>query len=472
MESYPTGVRAFTPSPAQFPYQAPAPRPSEAPWIATPLNLREDPRIIAFTAEVLALGITTSRWLAESVAIATYHRLHAWATKHEPDGTLAGVAPVVIAGAVGWEGDPGSLWASLTRSGILDTFGAITGWASTGGRRGARMSAMSLPARPEATTPVFGPSQRGKRLGLGPDDRKARRQWLDRRRKSARSASARFREVPPTFRELSANLEESSRNTDLLPPALLEVEKERISLTGAHTREGAETRPARAMHPAWSHPAVVLWLEVCGISQPREVQAIAIAGNIGEDSALLTLWEDVCRYALRNGHNPGAIDWMFKRFERLKLGQKPARKTPLTDQETTKTQCKLTGICLHSADFQGSAPAETAPENTEISCATGGDSAPATLPPAREWKVLSPKEEKAWKETQRAYRVEKRIPAFTSIDMERVRAWDAERKAKAAEATGRPVASIPATTSEYRGRPVGSLREVLGTLGVGTTWAH
>jgi hypothetical protein len=49
----------------------------------------------------------------------------------------------VIAGAVGWEGDPGALWASLTRSGIVDAFGAITGWASTGGRRGARLSAMA-----------------------------------------------------------------------------------------------------------------------------------------------------------------------------------------------------------------------------------------------------------------------------------------------------------------------------------------
>ena len=126
--------------------------------------------------------------------------LWAWATRHEPDGTLAGVAPVVIAGAVGWEGDPGALWASLTRSGIVDVFGAITGWASTGGRRGARMSAMALPARPEVTTPVFGPSQRGRRLGLGPDDRKARRQ----RQNANASANARRRQR--TVSEPSANL--------------------------------------------------------------------------------------------------------------------------------------------------------------------------------------------------------------------------------------------------------------------------
>ncbi len=400
--------------------------------------------------------------------------LWAWATRHEPDGTLAGVAPVVIAGAVGWEGDPGALWASLTRSGIVDVFGAITGWASTGGRRGARMSAMALPARPEVTTPVFGPSQRGRRLGLGPDDRKARRQ----RQNANASANARRRQR--TVSEPSANrqrtvseLGKSSLTRDLLAPALLEVEKEKeLSHAYALTREGAETRPARAMHPAWSHPAwshpaVVLWLEVCGIPQPREAQATAIAGNIGEDSASLTLWENVCRYALRNGHNPGAIDWMFKRFERLKLGQKPAPKRHLTDGERAENECKLRNVCLHSADFQGSAPAETAPENTEISCATGGDSAPATLPPAREWKVPSPKEEKARRKAQQEYRRIHGIGPFESVPIALVEAWDAERKAKAAEATGRPVASIPATTSEYRGRPVGSLREVLGTLGVG-----
>ena len=467
MESYPTGVRAFTPSPP-LPSPALAARPTEAPWLATPLDLRQDPRVLAFTAEVMISGLAPSHRLALALAVDVTFSLWAWATRHEPDGTLAGVAPVVIAGAVGWEGDPGSLWASLTRSGIVDVFGTITGWASTGGRRGARMSAMALPARPEVTTPVFGPSQRGRRLGLGPDDRKARRQWLDRRRKSAKSASARFREVPPTFRELSANLEESSRNADLLAPSLLEVEKEKeLSHAYALTREGAETRPARAMHPAWSHPAVITWLEVCGISQPREAQATAIAGNIGEDSASLTLWEDVCRYAMRNGHNPGAIDWMFKRFERLKLGQKPAPKRQLTDRERAENERPFTQLIGHSTDFQGSAPAESAPENTEISCATGGDSAPATLPPAREWKVLSPKEEQAWKETQRTYRAEKRIPAYTSIDMDLVRAWDAERKAKEAEATGRPVGSSRATISEYRGRPVGSIREALGTLGVG-----
>lgn len=470
MESYHPGMTRFVSPPATFVAPTPAPRPSEAPWIATPLDLRQDPRVLAFTAEVQISGLAPSHRLALALAVDVTFALWAWATRHEPDGTLAGIAPVVLAGAVGWEGDPGALWASLTRSGIVDVFGAITGWASTGGRRGARMSAMALPARPEVSTPtpVFGPSQRGRRLGLGPDDRKARRQWLDRRRKSARSASARFREVPPTFRELSANLEESSRNADLLAPALLEVEKEKeLSHAYALTREGPETRPARAMHQAWSHPAVVLWLEVCGIPQPREVQAIAIAGNIGEDSALLTLWEDVCRYALRNGHNPGAIDWMFKRFARLKIEQKTAPKRHLTDGERAENERPFRTLIGHSTDFECSAPAENSPENTKISCATGGDSAPATLPPAREWKVPSPKEEKARRKAQQEYRRIHGIGPFESVPIALVEAWDAERKAKAAEATGRPVASIPATTSEYRGRPVGSLREVLGTLGVG-----
>ena len=456
----------FVSPPATSVAPTPAPRPTEAPWLATPLDLRHDPRVLAFTAEVQISGLAPSHRLALALAVDVTLALWAWATRHEPDGTLAGVAPVVIAGAVGWEGDPGALWASLTRAGIVDVFGAITGWASTGGRRGARMSAMGLPARMVDTpTPVFGPSQRGKRLGLGLDDRKARRQWLDRRRKSAKSASARFREVPPTFRELSANLEESSRNTDLLVPALLEEEKERISLTGAHTREGTETRPARAMHPAWAHPGVVTWLEVCGIPQPREVQAIAIAGKIGEDSASLTLWDDVCRYAMRNGHNPSGIDWMFKRFADGVKAQKTAQKRQLTDRERAENERPFRPIIGHSTDFQGSAPAASAPENTQISGTTGGDSAPAPLPPAREWKARTGRADLEWRDAVTAYRRIHRIGPFESVPIALVEAWDAARKAKAAEAPIRAMASIPATNCEYRGRPVLSLGEALGTLG-------
>ena len=68
------------------------------------------------------------------------------------------------------------------------------------------------------------------------------------------------------------------------------------------------------MHTSWSHPAVITWLEVCGIPQPREVQAIAIAEKIGENSASLALWGDVFGYAMRNGNNPGGIDCMFNFF--------------------------------------------------------------------------------------------------------------------------------------------------------------
>ena len=189
---------------------APAIQPQAAPWIASPLDIHEDPRIIAFTAEVIAQGITTSTWFAKRIAMATDHRLHAWTTRHEADGSFAGIAPVVIAGAVGREADPGSLWASLTRAGILDTFGTITGWASTPGRRGARMSAITPPARMQVTTPtpVSGPSQRGKRLDLDPDDSMEPRRWQN----TTASANTMRRQRTPggvsEHPEASANLGE------------------------------------------------------------------------------------------------------------------------------------------------------------------------------------------------------------------------------------------------------------------------
>ena len=165
--------------------------------------------MLAFTAEVMISGLAPSHRLALALAVDVTFALWAWATRHEPDGTLAGIAPVVIAGAVGWEGDPGALWASLTRAGIVDNFGTITGWVSTGGRRGARMSAMSLPARMHVSTvtAVFGPSQRGRRLGLGPEDRTARRQWQNagasanarRRQRSASEPSANRQRTSPKF---------------------------------------------------------------------------------------------------------------------------------------------------------------------------------------------------------------------------------------------------------------------------------
>ena len=134
---------------------------------------------------------------------------------------LAGIAPVVIAGAVGREADPGSLWASLTRAGILDTFGTITGCASTPGRRGARMSAITPPARMQVTTPtpVSGPSQRGKRLDLDPDDSMEPRRWQN---TTASANTMRRQRTPGGVSELGR----SSLTPDLLPPSLLEGEKE------------------------------------------------------------------------------------------------------------------------------------------------------------------------------------------------------------------------------------------------------
>ncbi len=357
MQSYPIGARVFTSSPTNPRQGVPTIRLTEAPWIATPLDLREDPRIITFASEVIALGVTSSRWLAESVAIATYHRLHAWAIRHAPEGSLAGISPVALAGGVGWQGEPGALWASMIRSEIIDAFGAITGWKSTGGRRGARMSAMGLPSRMQvgSSAEVFGPSQRGRRLGLAPEDRKARRQWQN----ATASANRRQRivsELPADCRQRtssqpSANyqrtvseLQQSSLTRDLLETPSLEVEKERISLTRVRMREQAGSGPAEAMHPAWSHPAVVTWLETCKIGQPRNAQAIAIATGVREDAGSLAVWRAVCEYGVRNGHNVNAVDWMLDRYaprqRQENRGAPPVRATVATTRPAPVAQAE------------------------------------------------------------------------------------------------------------------------------------
>ena len=325
MGSYPTGVRAFTPSPAHSPYQAPVPRPSEAPWIATPLNLREDPRIIAFTAEVMALGITTSRWLAESVAIATYHRLHAWATKHEPDGTLAGVAPVVIAGAVGWEGDPGSLWASLTRAGILDTFGAITGWASTGGRRGARMSAMALPARMQmqTTTAVYAPPKHGRRLELSPIERMDRSRWLARLRSERRRS--RNRGVTEPSRDFAERHASSHAIGTDYRSGVTEPRGKKDSLLIPLKIPSTEAGNRHATHTGEvSNPAVIAWMESTGITQPRVDHVRLISQQFGDapDVGTVQRFRDLCVWWMRQINQNGqpyrgtSVEWLLESWRK------------------------------------------------------------------------------------------------------------------------------------------------------------
>ena len=453
MESYPTGVRAFTPSPAHSPYQAPVPRPSEAPWIATPLNLREDPRIIAFTAEVMALGITTSRWLAESVAIATYHRLHAWATKHEPDGTLAGVAPVVIAGAVGWEGDPGSLWASLTRAGILDTFGAITGWASTGGRRGARMSAMALPARmqTQATTAVYAPPKHGRRLDLTAQQRVERVRWLDRvgkaRRRSSRPS---VREVSGNASDLSGNFPKTGPNnrSDVREPRGI---RDSVFIPLLNAPNGAPKHDPRYVGTV-TNTAVLAWMDACAIAEPRadHVHWITIQFGDTPDASTVVRFRKHCTWWLAQGWKGTSVQWLLDSWGKAGATAKtPARGAGKAGRPVQPRL--LDGVRQPIAK---DAEARTAPPPADL----------PILPPAERWRPLSPQAEETWKKTKRQYREAHGIPAYTSMDMDLVRAWDAERRAKAAEAPSRLVAPIPPTTCEYRDRPVMTMAGAIATF--------
>ena len=462
MESYPTGVRAFTPSPAQFPYQAPAPRPSEAPWIATPLNLREDPRIIAFTAEVLALGITTSRWLAESVAIATYHRLHAWATKHEPDGTLAGVAPVVIAGAVGWEGDPGSLWASLTRSGIVDAFGAITGWASTGGRRGARMSAMSGNCGPgthngmqvHTTTSVYAPPKHGRRLDLTAQQRVERVRWLDRVGKARRRSSRpRVRELSGNASDLSGNFPETGPNnrSDVREPRGI---RDSVFIPLLNAPNGAPKHDPRYVGTV-TNTAVLAWMDACAIAEPRadHVHWITIQFGDTPDASTVVRFRKHCTWWLAQGWKGTSVQWLLDSWGKAGATAKtPARGAGKAGRPVQPRL--LDGV---RQPIARNAEARTTPPPADL----------PILPPAEEWRPLSPQAEGAWKETKRQYREAHDIPAYTSMDMDLVRAWDAERRAKAAEPPSRPVVPILTTSWVGRGGPVVSLGDALANFAGG-----
>ena len=324
MESYPTGARAFTPSPT-LPSPALAARPTEAPWLATPLDLRQDPRVLAFTAEVMISGLAPSHRLALALAVDVTFSLWAWATRHEPDGTLAGVAPVVIAGAVGWEGDPGSLWASLTRAGILDTFGAITGWASTGGRRGARMSAMALPARmqTQTTTAVYAPPKHGRRLELSPVERMDRSRWLARLRSERRRSRNRGVTEPSrdfAERHASSHGTEADYRSGVTEPRGIEdslLIPPKMTSTRAGNRHAAHTGEV-------TNPAVLAWMESAGITQPRVDHVRLISQQFGDapDVGTVQRFRDLCVWWMRQINQNGqryrgtSVEWLLESWRK------------------------------------------------------------------------------------------------------------------------------------------------------------
>ena len=458
MESYLTGARAFTPSPT-LPSPALAARPTEAPWLATPLDLRQDPRVLAFTAEVMISGLAPSHRLALALAVDVTFALWAWATRHEPDGTLAGIAPVVLAGAVGWEGDPGALWASLTRSGIVDNFGTITGWASTGGRRGARLSAMSGNSGPgthngmqgHTTTSVYAPPKHGRRLDLTAQERMERARWLDRvgkaRRRSSRPS---VREVSGNASDLSGNFPKTGPNnrSDVREPRGI---RDSVFIPSLNAPNGAPKHDPRYVGTV-TNTAVLAWMDACAIAEPRadHVHWITIQFGDTPDASTVVQFRKHCTWWLAQGWKGTSVQWLLDSWGKAGATAKtPARGAGKAGRPVQPRL--LDGVRQPIAK---DAEARTAPPPADL----------PILPPAERWRPLSPQAEETWKKTKRQYREAHGIPAYTSMDMDLVRAWDAERRAKAAEAPSRLVAPIPPTTCEYRDRPVMTMAGAIATF--------
>ena len=116
---------------------------------------------------------------------------------------------------------------------------------------------------------------------------------------------------------------------------------------------------------------------------------------------------------------------------RVAIGQKPAPKRPVTDQKRPESECKLSNLWLHSTDFQGSAPAESAPENVQIAGATGAGIAPLeaaiTLPPPDQWLARTGASDQAWRAIMVNYRRVHGIGPFESVPIANIEKWALEQ---------------------------------------------
>jgi hypothetical protein len=208
---------------------------------------------------------------------------------------------------------------------------------------------------------------------------------------------------------------------------------------------------------------------------PAHSKLETITATVGDD---LKNWQYVLDEYVETDHwhkGPNALKGMLERFQRRQLamsatmsqttaqsdgkrtqsaqfrshmarvaiGQKTAPKRPVTDQKRPESECKLRTLCLHSTDFQGSAPAESAPENVQIGGSTGERIAPLeaaiTLPPPDQWLARTGASDQAWRQMMVNYRRVHQIGRFESVPIANIEKWALEQAQRQSQITMLPI---------------------------------
>ena len=449
MESYPTGARAFTPS-ATFATPA-ATNQADAParnpigvWFKTPRDTDADPCTIALAVPLSARFGS----LAITIATGIRSRLVSFMARdpHNTDGDTRRYGAGVLAIVTAWPDDCGSLADALESAGIT-TGGYYRHWQYITGN----------PSRADLRRSSNRVSKRLSRARAAGD-------VLTNADIAMTTPSPRT----ATYKErahLTRPEVEIKRNL-----SLRDASQERREIT-------ATISPAKAVPVSPELPPAAQMLVARFGWTPAPSKLETITATVGDD---LKNWQYVLDEYVETDHwhkGPNALKGMLERFQRRQLaisattcettapsdgnrtqsahfrarmarvgmGQKPARKTPLTDQETVKNQCKLSALCLHSTDFEGSAPAENAPENTQIPGQTAAGTArlePAiTLPPPDQWLARTGTSDQAWRAIMVNYRQAHGIGPFVSVPIANIEKWALEQANRHSQITMLPVSA-------------------------------
>ena len=447
MESYPTGVRAFTPS-ATFATSATTDRanaPARNPigvWFKTPWDTDTDPCTIALAVPLSARFGP----LAITIATGVRARLVSFMARdpHNDDGNTRRYGPGVLAIVTAWPDDCGSLTDALEAAGIT-TGGYYRHWQYITGN----------PSRADLRRSSNRVSKRISRARAAND-------VLTNADIAMTSASP----TPGIYKE----------RTRVTRPEL-ELKKN-LSLRDASQRRPeitATITPAKPVPIAPELPPVVRMLVDRFGWTPAHSKLETITATVGDD---LKNWQYVLDEYVETDHwhkGPNALKGMLERFQRrqaamsatmsqttaqsdgkrtqsaqfrshmarVAIGQKPAPKRPVTDQKRPESECKLSRVCLHSTGFQGSAPLESAPKNVQIAGSTGERIAPLeaaiTLPPPDQWLARTGASDQAWRAIMVNYRRVHGIGPFESVPIANIEKWALEQAQRQSQITMLPI---------------------------------